>query len=145
MVSIESTEGKKVHDDALLSGDLAGSVFTLGILACRDMAQLWDMIVAVAAKRQVLAAGDSACGFGNTTMALADTRHIPKVWVQLRVSALPPEANRGCRVNKPVRDAILGLVAQLVPEPTAGDAIHACGTRACLSGRSPWSANSTIS
>jgi ATP-dependent protease HslVU (ClpYQ) peptidase subunit len=48
------------------------------------------MIVAVAAKRQVLAAGDSACGFGNTAMALADTRHIPKVWVRLRVSAFPP-------------------------------------------------------
>jgi methanol--5-hydroxybenzimidazolylcobamide Co-methyltransferase len=73
-----------------LNGDLAGSVFALGILASRDMAQLWDMIVAVAAKRQVLAAGDNACGFGNTAMALADTRHIPKVWVQLRVSAFPP-------------------------------------------------------
>ena len=68
MVSIESTGGKELHDDALLNGDLAGSVFALGILACRDMAQLWDMIVEVAAKRQVLAAGDSACGFGNTAM-----------------------------------------------------------------------------
>jgi methanol--5-hydroxybenzimidazolylcobamide Co-methyltransferase len=90
MVSIESTGGKELHDDALLNGDLEGSVFALGILACRNMAQLWDMIVAVAAKRQVLAAGDSACGFGNTAMALADTRHIPKVWVRLRVSAFPP-------------------------------------------------------
>jgi methanol--5-hydroxybenzimidazolylcobamide Co-methyltransferase len=80
MVSIESTGGKELHDDALLNGDLAGSVFALGILASRDMAQLWDMILAVAAKRQVLAAGDSACGFGNTAMTLADTRHIPKVW-----------------------------------------------------------------
>ena len=60
--------------------DLAGSVFALGILAARDMAYLWDMIVAVAAGQGALAAGDSACGFGNTAMALADTRHIPKVW-----------------------------------------------------------------
>ncbi len=80
LLSIESTGGKELHDDALLNGDLAGSVFALGVLACRDMAQLWDMIVGVAARRQVLAAGDSACGFGNTAMALADTRHIPKVW-----------------------------------------------------------------
>jgi len=36
------------------------------------------MIVGVARPR-ALAAGDSACGFGNTH-ALADTRHIPKVW-----------------------------------------------------------------
>lgn len=87
MVSIESTGGKELHDDALLNGDLEGSVFALGILACRNMAQLWDMIVAVAAKRQVLAAGDNDRGFGNTAMALTDTRHIPKAWVQLRVVA----------------------------------------------------------
>lgn len=80
LLSIESTGGKELHDDALLNGDLAGSVFALGILAARDMAQLWDMIVAVAAKAKVLAAGDSACGFANTAMALADTRHIPRVW-----------------------------------------------------------------
>ena len=80
LLSIESTGGKELHDDALLNGDLAGSVFALGVLASRDMAQLWDMIVAVAAGRGVLAAGDSACGFANTAMALADTRHIPKVW-----------------------------------------------------------------
>jgi methanol--5-hydroxybenzimidazolylcobamide Co-methyltransferase len=80
LLSIESTGGKELHDDALLNGDLAGSVFALGILASRDMAQLWDMIVAVAARRGVLPAGDTACGFGNTAMMLADTRHIPKVW-----------------------------------------------------------------
>jgi methanol--5-hydroxybenzimidazolylcobamide Co-methyltransferase len=80
LLSIESTGGKELHDDALLNADLAGSVFALGVLASRDMAQLWDMIVAVAARHGVLAAGDSACGFANTAMALADTRHIPKVW-----------------------------------------------------------------
>lgn len=80
LLSIESTGGKELHDDALLNCDLAGSVFALGILGSRDMAWLWDMIVAVAAKRQVVPAGDTACGFGNTAMMLADTRHIPKVW-----------------------------------------------------------------
>lgn len=90
LLSIESTGGKEVHDDALLNGDLAGSVFALGVLASRDMAQLWDLIVDVAAKRQVVAAGDSACGFANTAMALADTRHIPKVLAALvRVLSIP--------------------------------------------------------
>jgi methanol--5-hydroxybenzimidazolylcobamide Co-methyltransferase len=90
LLSIESTGGKEVHDDALLNGDLAGSVFALGVLASADMAQLWDMIVAVAAGHGALAAGDSACGFGNTAMALADTRHIPKVWAALvRVMTVP--------------------------------------------------------
>ena len=146
MVSIESTGGKELHDDALLNGDLEGSVFALGILACRNMAQLWDMIVAVAAKRQVLAAGDSACGFGNT--AIDSGRHSPHsqgVGSTTRLRFSPTEANRGCRIGKPVRDAILGLVAQLGTQPTVGDAVHACGIRACLSGKPPWLANSTIS
>lgn len=89
-MSIESTGGKELHDDALLNADLAGSVFALGILAARDMAYLWDMIVGVAGAHGALAAGDSACGFGNTAMALADTRHIPKVWAALvRVMTVP--------------------------------------------------------
>ena len=90
LLSIESTGGKELHDDALLNGDLAGSVFALGVLASRDMAQLWDMIVGVAARHGVLPAGDSACGFANTAMALADTRHIPKVWAAVvRVLSVP--------------------------------------------------------
>ena len=80
MLSIESTGGKELHDDALLNGDLALSVFALGILACRDMEFLWDEIVALAGRRGVVPAGDTACGFGNTAMMLADTKHIPKVW-----------------------------------------------------------------
>ena len=87
ILSIEGTGGKGLHDDALLNGDLAGPMFSMGILACRDMAQHWNMIVALTAKRQVLAAGDNDRGFGNTAMALTDTRHIPKAWVQLRVVA----------------------------------------------------------
>ena len=90
LLSIESTGGKELHDDALLNADLAGSVFALGVLACADMAQLWDMIGSVAARHDVVAAGDSACGFANTAMALADTRHIPKVWAAVvRVLTVP--------------------------------------------------------
>ena len=80
LLSIESTGGKELHDDALLNGDLPGAVFALGILASRDMAFLWDHIVRIATEHGVVAAGDTACGFGNTAMMLADTKHIPRVW-----------------------------------------------------------------
>ncbi len=48
------------------------------------------MISEVAARHQAVPAGDSACGFANTAMALADTRHIPKVWAAVvRVLSVP--------------------------------------------------------
>ncbi|MSP13053.1 MAG: methanol--corrinoid methyltransferase [Chloroflexi bacterium] len=80
MLSIESTGGKEIHDDALLYGDLATSAFALGVLASRDMARLWDMISGVAAQHGIVASGDSACGFGNTAMVLAEMHYIPRVW-----------------------------------------------------------------
>ncbi|MCS7060659.1 MAG: methyltransferase MtaB domain-containing protein [Anaerolineae bacterium] len=80
MFSIESTGGKEVHDEALVNADLPATVFALGVLACRDMAWLWDMIVDVSHRYGVIPAGDSSCGFGNTAMVLAEKRYIPKVW-----------------------------------------------------------------
>jgi methanol--5-hydroxybenzimidazolylcobamide Co-methyltransferase len=78
--SIESTGGKEVHDEALVNADVAATTFALGVLGCRDMAWLWDMIVDVSNRHGVIPAGDSACGFGNTAMVLAEKRYIPKVW-----------------------------------------------------------------
>lgn len=80
MLSIESTGGKEVHDDALVNGDLTAATFALGILASRDMAYLWDMIVDVSNHNGVIPAGDTACGFGNTAMVLAEKRYIPRVF-----------------------------------------------------------------
>ncbi len=80
MFSIESTGGKEVHDEALVNADVPATVFALGVMGCRDMAWLWDMIVSVSNKYGVIPAGDSACGFGNTAMVLAEKRYIPKVW-----------------------------------------------------------------
>jgi methanol--5-hydroxybenzimidazolylcobamide Co-methyltransferase len=80
MLSIESTGGKEIHDEALLNGDLPGALFALGVLACRDMAFVWDMVVEVAGRHRVIAAGDSACGFANTAMILAESGYIPRVW-----------------------------------------------------------------
>lgn len=79
-LSIESTGGKEVHDDAILNADMPAAVFALGILGARDMAWLWDMIVDVGNKNGAIPAGDTACGFGNTAMVLAEKRYIPKVW-----------------------------------------------------------------
>jgi len=80
MLSIESTGGKEIHDDAILQGDLAMSVFALGVLGSRDMAFLWKRIVDISEESGVIPAGDSACGFANTAMVLAENRYIPRVW-----------------------------------------------------------------
>ncbi|MGI6544436.1 MAG: methyltransferase MtaB domain-containing protein [Limnochordia bacterium] len=79
-LSIESTGGKEVHDDAIIMCDLPAVLFSLGVLGCRDMAWLWQMITAAGDKSGAIAAGDSACGFGNTAMVLAEKRYIPRVW-----------------------------------------------------------------
>ena len=90
MLAIESTGGKEIHDEAIVNGDLAQSVFSLAILGARDMGFLWDEIVSVARQSGVVPSGDSACGFGNTAMVLAEQRSIPRVWAALiRVMTVP--------------------------------------------------------
>ncbi len=79
-LSIESTGGKEVHDEAIINADLPAATFALGVLASRDMAWLWDMIVDVGNRNGAIPAGDTACGFGNTAMVLAEKRYIPRVW-----------------------------------------------------------------
>lgn len=82
-LAIESTGGKEIHDEAILNGDLSASVFALGVLGSRDMAWLWQRIVAISARFNVLPSGDTACGFANTAMALAEQKFIPQVWAAL--------------------------------------------------------------
>jgi methanol---5-hydroxybenzimidazolylcobamide Co-methyltransferase len=79
MLSIESTGGKEVSDRALLEADLDAIAYALGVLAPRDMAFLWDHIVRIGGEHNSVAAGDTACGFGNTAMQLAHQAMIPKV------------------------------------------------------------------
>ncbi|MDL5053148.1 methyltransferase MtaB domain-containing protein [Oscillatoria laete-virens NRMC-F 0139] len=89
-LSIESTGGKEVNDEAMIMGDLKQVTFALGILACRDMKFLWEHIVRICGQHGVIPAGDSACGFGNTAMVLADKRYIPKIWAAvIRVMTVP--------------------------------------------------------
>ena len=79
-LAIESTGGKEIHDDAILNGDLGASVFALGILGSRDMAWLWQRIVEIGNTQGAIPSGDTACGFANTAMVLAEQKFIPRVW-----------------------------------------------------------------
>jgi len=79
-MSVESVGGKEVHDEAVMYCDIAKSIFGLGILGCVDMAKLWGDIVAIGERTGAVPAGDTACGFGNTAMVLADKKYIPRVF-----------------------------------------------------------------
>ena len=83
LLSIESTGGKEVSDDALMNCDIKTVVFALSVLGVRDMQFLWKKIVDVAQRNGKIAAGDSACGFANTAMVLAEKKYIPKVFAAL--------------------------------------------------------------
>ena len=120
LLSIESTGGKEVHDDALMNGDLIMMTFALGVLGCRDMAFLWDMIVDVANRNGVAPAGDSACGFGNTAMVLAEKRYIPRVFAAVNRVMTVPRAlvahergaigpGKDCAYENPYLKAITGF------------------------------------
>jgi methanol--5-hydroxybenzimidazolylcobamide Co-methyltransferase len=117
--SIESTGGKEVHDDAILNGDLDLSVFSLGVLGARDMAYLWKNIVDISHTHGVIPAGDSACGFANTAMVLAEQHFIPRVWAAaIRVMSVPRSLvafeqgalgpNKDCAYEGPYIKAITG-------------------------------------
>jgi methanol--5-hydroxybenzimidazolylcobamide Co-methyltransferase len=58
-------------------------MFALSVLGVRDMQFLWKKIVDVAQRNGKIAAGDSACGFANTAMVLAEKKYIPKVFAAL--------------------------------------------------------------
>lgn len=121
ILSIESTGGKEVHDPALTSGDLPGILLGLGVLGSADMAWLWDQFAAVAAAHPgVVAGGDTACGFANTAMQLAEQRMLPEVLAALdRVlscvrsivafehGAVGP--TKDCAYEGPVMKAIAGV------------------------------------
>jgi methanol---5-hydroxybenzimidazolylcobamide Co-methyltransferase len=90
MIAIESTGGKEVCDDSLVMGELGTMVFALGVLASRDMAFLWKNIVARCEKQGIVASGDTACGFANTAMVLAEKRMVPRVFAALvRAASVP--------------------------------------------------------
>jgi methanol--5-hydroxybenzimidazolylcobamide Co-methyltransferase len=83
LLSIESTGGKEVSDEALLMCDIKTIVFALSVLGVRDMRFLWKKIKAVADSNGKIAGGDTACGFANTAMVLAEQRCIPRIFAAL--------------------------------------------------------------
>jgi methanol--5-hydroxybenzimidazolylcobamide Co-methyltransferase len=76
LIAIESTGGKEVSDQTLLNADLRTLVFALGVLAARDMQFLWREIVTTCRKTGLVPSGDTACGFANTAMVLAEQKMI---------------------------------------------------------------------
>jgi methanol--5-hydroxybenzimidazolylcobamide Co-methyltransferase len=119
LLSIESVGGKELHDDALVNGDLAASLFSLCILGERDMRFLWTQLNQIADKRGVKCAGDTACGFGNTAMVLAEQKMIPRVFaavvraitavrslVAYECGAVGP--GKDCGYENPILKAITG-------------------------------------
>jgi methanol---5-hydroxybenzimidazolylcobamide Co-methyltransferase len=82
-LSIESIGGKDVHDDAIMFCEITKSLFALGVLGVKDMSKLWYSISEIAARTGSISAGDTACGFGNTAMVLADRGYVPKVFASV--------------------------------------------------------------
>jgi methanol--5-hydroxybenzimidazolylcobamide Co-methyltransferase len=120
LLSIESTGGKEVHDDALLLCDIKGVAFALAVLGVRDMRFLWKRIVEVARRTHRIPGGDTACGFANTAMVLAEKGFIPKVFaalvrvisvvrtlVAVEEGALGPD--KDCGYEGPYLKAIAGI------------------------------------
>jgi len=119
LLSIESVGGKELHDEALVNGDLAASIFSLCILGARDMRFLWTHLNGIAKKHGVFCAGDTACGFGNTAMVLAEQKMIPRVFaavvravtavrslVAYECGAVGP--GKDCGYENPILKAITG-------------------------------------
>lgn len=79
-LAIESIGGKDIHDDATVFCDITKSLFALGVLSAMDMSKLWSAIVDIADRTGSIASGDTACGFANTAMVLAEKGYIPKVF-----------------------------------------------------------------
>jgi methanol--5-hydroxybenzimidazolylcobamide Co-methyltransferase len=120
LLAIESTGGKEVSDQAILNADLPALVFALGVLAARDMKFLWGEMTAVCKATHILASGDSACGFANTAMVLAEQKLIPRVLAAVvRVASVPRSLiayemgavgpSKDCAYEGPYLKAIAGV------------------------------------
>ena len=120
ILSIESTGGKEVCDDAIRFGNLRQMIFGLASLAARDMDFLWRHMVEVCKRTNIVAGGDAACAFGNTAMILADQKFIPKMFAALvRVATVPRSLvayqvgatgpSKDCSYEGPYLKAITGV------------------------------------
>lgn len=120
LLSIESTGGKEICDNALVTCNIKEVVFSLAVLGVRDMHFLWEKIVGIAKKTGTIPGGDTACGFGNTAMVLAEQKYIPRVFAAIvriitivRTLVAIEEGARGpdkdCGYEGPFLKAITGI------------------------------------
>ncbi len=120
LLSIESTGGKEVHDRALMHGDLSQVLFALCVMGVRDMRFLWSQLAEIATRHNAHCAGDTACGFGNTAMVLAEQGMVPRVFaavvravsavrslVAYECGAVGP--GKDCGYENPILKAITGF------------------------------------
>ncbi|WP_428940770.1 methyltransferase MtaB domain-containing protein [Fontivita pretiosa] len=106
LLSIESVGGKEVCDDALVAGDMPAVIFGLCVLGCRDMRFLWTRLAQIAARHGATCAGDTACGFANTAMVLAEQKLISRVFAAVvrAVSAVRSLVAYECGAVGPGKD-----------------------------------------
>ncbi len=107
LLAIESTGGKEIHDTALTMADLPQVIFSLCVMGVRDMQFLWSAIVDIADGHDgVHPAGDTACGFANTAMVLAEQNMIPRVFAAVvrAVSAVRSLVAYECGAVGPGKD-----------------------------------------
>jgi len=106
LLSIESVGGKEVHDEALQMCDVGQVIFSLCVMGGRDMRFLWAELNGIAGKHGVHCAGDTACGFANTAMVLAEQKMIPRVFaaVDRAVSAVRSLVAYECGAVGPGKD-----------------------------------------
>jgi methanol---5-hydroxybenzimidazolylcobamide Co-methyltransferase len=83
LLAIESIGGKDTHDEANLYCDIRKAIFALGVLGVKDMRRLWTAISEIAYETHSIASGDTACGFANTAMVLAERKFIPRAYAAL--------------------------------------------------------------
>jgi len=120
LLSIESVGGKEIHDEAIMMADLNGVMFGLCILGVRDMRFLWTQLDQIARKHHVHCAGDTACGFANTAMVMAEQKMIPRVFAAVvraisavrtltayQCGAVGP--GKDCGYENPILKAITGF------------------------------------
>ncbi|MDR2469104.1 MAG: hypothetical protein LBD27_01310 [Tannerella sp.] len=142
LLSIESTGGKEVSDEALMMCDIKTLVFALAVLGVRDMRFLWQKIVSLARQHGRIAAGDSACGFANTAMVLAEKRYIPRVFaalvrvvsvvrsiVAIEEGAVGPD--KDCAYEGPFLKAIAGIPISMEGKTAACAHLSPIGNIAC--------------
>ncbi len=106
LLSIESVGGKEVSDDALTLCDLPQLIFALCVLGVRDTRFLWRTLGEIAEKHGARLAGDTACGFANTAMVLAEKKMIPKTFAAVvrAVSAVRSLVAFECGAVGPAKD-----------------------------------------